>query len=353
MTIAGRKALRKMTPMLLSFVLALATVAEQPQNQNSGPNVAASHSGGDVQQLKPVKPEDPVITVSGICSDHPAKARDSAACKTIVTREQFERLVAALKLAGQPLPASGFRQFAQAYVDLLAFEEAARPAGTASSPEFRDLMDLIRLRTLSDMHRRNLQAKYRAPSAEDIDAYYRQHTSNFIDIHVRRILIPRRNPSIADQEKYQSEALRVVNELRERAAKGEDVDQLQKQGYASLGLSAPPATDLGNRRIAHLVADVRDEILALNAGGVSKVEQESYSFVIYKVDGKTVLAEESVKYEIVREISRQRLESALKEITSGVHPEFNEQYFPSPPSLPASPNSSASSPPGPAQAPRR
>src|SRR5262245_31353678 len=97
MTIAGRKALRKMIPMLLSFVFALATMAEPPQNQNSGPNIASSHSGGDVQQqLKPVKPEDPVITVSGICSDHPAKAGDSAACKTIVTREQFERLVAAL-----------------------------------------------------------------------------------------------------------------------------------------------------------------------------------------------------------------------------------------------------------------
>src|SRR5262249_15572006 len=198
----------------------------------------------------------------------------------------------------------------------------------------------------------NLTSKYRVPSAEDIDAYYRQHTSNFIDIHIRRILIPRQSRSVEDQQKYEQQALQVVHDLRERAAKGEDVDQLQKQGYDSLGLSSPPGTDLGNRRITNLVADVRDEILALNTGGVSKVEREAYSFVIYKVDGKTVLAQEAVKDEIVREISRQRLESALKEITSGIHPEFNEQYFPSPPSLPASPSSSASAPTGSAQAPR-
>src|SRR5262249_23377725 len=282
-----------------------------------------------------------VITISGICKDTPAELRNSAACKTIVTREQFERMVAALKAAGQPVPANGCQQLAQSYVDLLAFEEAARTDGTASSPEFRELMDLVRLRTLSEMHRRNLQAKYRTPSAQDVDAYYHQHIANFTEIKLHRILIPRRNASAADQEKYQKDALQVANDLRDRAAKGEDIDQLQKQGYTTLGLTSPPGTDLGNHRATNLVAEERDEILALSTGGISKVEQEAFSFVIYRVDQKSVLAEETVKDEISREISRHRLESAIKEITAGVHPEFNEQYFPSPPSLPANPSAAA------------
>ena len=338
-----------MIQMLLGFVLVLGTIAEQPQNLTSTPNSVSPHSEDDAQPLRSIKPQDPVITVSGICRDTPANARDSATCKTIVTREQFDRLIAAFAAAGQPVPSNGRRQLAQTYVDLLAYREAA--SGTENSPEFRDLMDLIRLRTLSEIHRRNLQARYRTPSSQDIDAYYHQHISSFTEIRFHRILIPKRNPSAEDQGKYQKDALHVANDLRERAAAGGDFDQLQKQGYASLGLPSPPGTDMGNRRTTNLLADERDEILALSAGGVSKVEEEAFSFVIYRVDQKSVLPEEAVKDEISHEISRQRLENALKEISSGIHPEFNEQYFPSAPSPSANP--SASAPPGPQQSPNR
>jgi hypothetical protein len=322
----------------LIFILAFGTIAES-QDGNPAPSSVPFRSEKAAQELQSVKPEDPVITVSGLCRNNSTRVEDSAACKTIVTREQFERLMAALKTGGQPVPANGLKQLGQVYVELLAYEEAARAAGTANSPEFRDLMDLVRLRTLSEIHRRNLQAKYRTPSPQDIHAYYHQHMANFTDLKLHRLLIPRKNLSSGDQESYEKEALKVANDLRERAAQGGNFDQLQKQGYASLGLPSPPATDTGVRRITTLLAEVRDEILALGAGGVSKVEHETYSFVIYKVDEKSVLPEETVKDEISREISKQQLESALKEITSGIHPEFNEQYFPSAPQ--ANPSASA------------
>jgi len=321
-----------MLQMLFTLVLAVGLVAEC-HDRNPERSSAPPHSEEAIRQLKSVKPEDPVITVSGLCRDNEAKTGDSTACKTIVTREQFERLIAALKTAGQPVPENGLPQLAQAYVDLLAYEEAARP--TADSPEFRDLMDLIRLRTLSEIHRRSLQAKYGTPSPQDIDAYYSQHIANFTDLKLHRILIPRRKPSTGDAGDYEKEALKVANDSRERAAQGADFDQLQRQAYAALGLPSPPGTDMGVRRITNLLPEVRGEILALSAGGLSKVEQEAYSFVIYRVDEKSVLPKEAVKDEISREISRERLERALKEITSGVHPEFNEQYFP--PALPSNP----------------
>jgi len=90
---------------------------------------------------------------------------------------------------------------------------------------------------------------------------------------------------------------------------------------------------MGNRRKANLLPENRDEVLALSTGGVSKVEQEAFSFVIYKVDGKNLLSKEAVKDEISREISRQRLENALQEITSSVHADFNQQYFPAEPTV--------------------
>lgn len=335
-----------MIPVLLILILAVGAVADPQQSPKARPNSSASSSSGDLQPVKPVKAEDPVITITGICKDSSARSGNAPDCKTIVTKEQFDRLVAAAAVGGQPVPSSTRQQLAQAYVDLLAYEEAARPSGTESSPEFRDLMDLIRLRTLAEIHRRNLQAKYRTPSPQDISDYYRQNLLSYTDMKLHRILIPRKNPAAESQEEYEKRALQVANDLRERAAKGEDPDQLQKEGYAALGLAAPPGTDMGTRRKANILPENRDEIMALNAGGLSKVEHEAYSFVIYKVDSKNLLPEEAVKDEITREISRQRLENAIKDITSSVHPEFNKQYFtPAPPALPA--NSSATAPGGP------
>lgn len=316
-----------MLPRLLSFVLAVGLAAEPPQNPSSTPDNDA--------WLKSVKPGDTVITIRGICHDSRASARNSPDCKTIITREQFERLIAAVGAAGQTIPLNGRQQFAQTYAELLAYAEAARSSGTETSPEFRDLMDLIRLRTLADIHRRNLQAGVSTPSRQDIDEYYRRNPADFTNIKLRRILIPRKNPSAQNQEEYEKRALEVVTDLQERAAKGEDFDQLQREGFASLGLTSPPATLLGNRRKANLLPEERDEILALNAGGISKLEKETFSFVIYKVEEESLLAEDAVKDEISREISRQRLDNVLKEVTAGVHWEFNQEYFSSAGPLPA------------------
>jgi parvulin-like peptidyl-prolyl cis-trans isomerase-like protein len=323
-----------MIETILSLTLALGIIAEQPQQLTAE---AVGHSSVAVDANEPGRSMDanaPVITVSGVCGKNPLKADDPQGCSISVTKEQFERMIHALALVGQPVPPTGRRQLAEAYVDLLAYEQAARAAGVESSPEFQDLMALIRLRTLSEIHRRNLQESYHTPSKEDIDRYYKQNPSSFTEIKLRRILIPRRNSSVQDQQGYEKSALEVANLLRERAAQGGDFDQLQKEGYTRLGLHSPPATDMGHRRKANMLAGYRDEVFSLEPGGVSKVEQEAFSFVIYKVEGKELLAEETVKEEISREISRQRLETALKAVTSSVHPVFNQQYFsPEPPSV--------------------
>src|SRR5262249_34551348 len=145
------------------------------------------------------------------------------------------------------------------------YEQAAKSAGTESSPEFRDLMDLIRLRTLAEIYRHNLQERYRTPAPQEIDDYYRQNPSHFIDMKLRRILIPRKNPSVSNQQDYERRALQVAKDLRERAAQGEDIDRLQKEGYTALGLTSPPGTDMGVRRKANLLPEEGDEILALDA----------------------------------------------------------------------------------------
>jgi hypothetical protein len=316
-----------MTHILLIFVLAAGLAAQQQKSANPKPSADRAHSAEDASPAKSVKPNDPVITVRGICKGSSAKTEDSAVCETIVTREQFERVAAAVATAGQPVPAKALQQFAQAYVDLLAYEQAARSNAIENSREFQDLMELVRLRTLAEIQRRSLQEKYRSPSPQDITDYYHKNLSNFIDMRLCRILVPRKNPTGQNQEEYERRALQVANDLRERAAQGEDCDQLQKEGYKTLGLASPPGTDMGIRRKTKLLPESGDEIVALSVGGVSKVEQEAYGFVIYKVESKHLLTEDAAREEISQEVFRQRLENALKEITAGAHPEFNPQYF--------------------------
>src|SRR5262249_40354529 len=337
-----------MTHILLIFLLAAGLAAQQQKSANPKPTGDRSHAGDEASPAKSVKPDDPVITVRGICKGSSGKTGDSSDCETIVTREQFERVAAAVAAAGQPVPAKALQQFAQAYVDLLAYEQAARTNAIENSREFQDLMELVRLRTLAEIHRRSLQEKYRSPSPQDITDYYHKNLSNFIDMRLRRILVPRKNFSVKDQEEYERHALEVANDLRKRAAQGEDCDQLQKEGYKTLGLTSPPGTDMGVRRKTKLLPEIGYGIVALSVGGVSKEEQGFYGFVIYEVESKHRVTEDAAREEISQEISGQRLENALKEITAGAHPEFNPQYF-----TPSRPADSSSRPPAGLQQPAR
>ena len=97
----------------------------------------------------------------------------------------------ALNPGGQTISSNGRQNLAQAYVEALAFEDAARKAGTEDTEEFREVMFWVRLRTIGDLYRRNLQEKYRTPEPEEIDSYYQQHLGSFERVHLLRILVPR------------------------------------------------------------------------------------------------------------------------------------------------------------------
>src|SRR5438132_2622050 len=116
-----------------------------------------------------VGPTQPVITIHALCET----AADAASCNKVITREAFEKLMNALNPSGQTISPKGRQNLAQTYAEYLAFEKAARGAGIEDTPEFREVMDWVRLRTIADLYRRSLQEKYRTHSPEEIDAYYK------------------------------------------------------------------------------------------------------------------------------------------------------------------------------------
>jgi hypothetical protein len=307
--------------------------------QTSGSDQASSHAKShqaaeERTSSVPPKPMDSavgetqaVITIRGLCAqDANNSSKPGDSCSKQITRKDFERLMHALNPGGQNVSPSGRQNLAQAYVEALAFEDAAGKAGTEDTEEFREVMFWVRLRTIADLYRRNLQEKYRTPEPEEIDSYYQQHLASFERVHLLRILVPRENFS-GDKNEFDKKALAAAQAARTRAMNGEALEQIQKDVYAGLGLDHPPATDLGTYKRTDFMEKEAADVFSLQPGEVSPLETEIKSYVIYKVASKETLTEAQVKAEIIHEISQQKYRDALKAVMDSAHADFNEQYF--------------------------
>jgi hypothetical protein len=327
-----------MTRLLLTCLL-LGTMAQAQKAASPGgapgsapqpsPSVSPSAKPQTLISANPDRPTQPVITVKGVCSPKkPLPGRQVPPCATVITRQQFEKLLDAVNTSDQKIPANMRRNLATAYVDLLALSQAAEKAGTENDPRFLAVMQLVRLRTLGDVYRRSLEEKYRNPPPDEILAYYNENRAKYEEVTLSRIFIPSKNPSAPNKDEWDKKAKQTADEMRERGAKGEDFGKLQPAAFTALGLTTtPPTSAVGARRRGMLAPQQEQEIFALKAGDVSKVEQEAAAYIVYKVESTQTLPMDRVKDEISRELLRQKMDKALREINSSVHAEFNDDYF--------------------------
>jgi hypothetical protein len=283
-----------------------------------------------------------VITIQGVCNPTPAKTAAGAAkgtstsktsantaCKTEITKTQFEKILAVVTTGNQQTAPAVRRNLAQAYVEFLTFSQAAHKAGIDQDPNFNELMRLLRLKTLADFYRRKLTQESQNPPASEIQGYYNQNLSKYEELKLSRIFIPAKNPgATGDKDDWEKKAAQEANDIHARAAKGEDLEKLQKEAYTALGLTmSPPGTSVGTRRRGMLASDEEKELFALKPGEVSKVEQQPAGYIIYKVESKQTMPMEQLKDEISRELSRQKMEARVKAITAAIHADFSDQYF--------------------------
>jgi hypothetical protein len=354
--------------LLLAFAIALFVVhvsAASPQDGHFAHESPTQSSGEKVLTVSPtnqapsrqapaapgpaIEPTQPVISIHGLCENSAAgAAMEPSSCMTVVTRDQFEELMNSINLTGQSFSPAALRNLAQTYVQFLAFERAARKAGLEDNAQFAELMRWLRLRTAADLYRRKLGEEFRNPPQEEIDAYYKEHLSSYDRITIARILVPREHPTNQEDKDFEQKALEAAKQAHERAAKGEDPDEIQKDAYVSLGLVSPPPTAMGPLKRSDFLPEESDELFLLKTGEVSKLELEAASYVIYKITRNEPLPESKVEDDIAREISRRNVADAIRSVTDAVHSEFNEQYFG--PSEPVS--SLADGPSGPASHPR-
>ena len=312
-------------------------LSRPPVTQQSAPPLPQSFnpdsvpSNAAVITLHGVCPKDSASPKTGPVKGSPAKdssAKDSS-CQTVITKEQFNAMLSGMSVTAQITTPAAMRNFAESYSQLLALASEGEKAGAENDPRFQELMRIARLRALADSYRHGLDEKYSNPSEQEIEAYYNENISKYDSFKVERIIVPSINPSRTPAARAENDKKiqQLANDIRERAARGEEMQKLQDEVYKTLALPSVPKTDLGVKRRGTLPAGIERDLLALKPGEVTKLETEMSGFNIYKLRSRDTIPVQSVKAEIVRDLHQKNMESALKAVTGNVHPELNEQFF--------------------------
>ena len=295
-----------------------------------------------------VGPDDTVITLKGFCADASQKGD---ACKTAITRAQFEKLVEAL----QPgMPSNLRRQLATRYSQVLKMSAAAEKRGLDKGPTFEEKMYFARMQILAQELGRALQEDSNKVTDADIEDYYKKNEASYEQATFARIYIPRAKqiaPSAAkpkadteagaksaatanaqqapteEQKKAAAEAMKkVAADFRDRAAKGEDPDKLEEEAYAAAGLpGSAPNTKMEKLRRTALPAN-HQAVMELKPGEVSELISDPNSgYYIYKMVGKETLSVEAVKSDILKVISSQRYRDSMQSFQGNI--DLNDAYF--------------------------
>jgi hypothetical protein len=308
------------------FGCLLSTTSGWAQSVQKPASSSEQHASEEAPNPERVAASDAVITIHGSCDPRKRSGADEKSCMTVVTREAFETLVNSMNVTSKILSQETRRNLAETYADYLALERAAVQAKLEDTPQFTEIMRWWRLRTLADMYRGELQAKFAHPTAEEVHTYYTERMPSYQRIRIQRVLIPKEPAKPEEERQVNKKALEMAQAARERIVKGENPMLVQKDIYSQLKSDAPPATNLGTLARSNFPKDEVDELFSLQPGQVSKVENEA-SYVIYKIEAKETLSEESQKESIAREISQQKFGDAMRAINESAKPEFNDAYL--------------------------
>jgi len=315
----------------------------------AAPSAAPQANAPAAQAPEPpkVNADDPVITIKGFCAD---SAQQGDACKTVITKAQFEKLADSIQ-PGMAAPMR--RQFATRYSQVLTMSSEGEKRGLDKTPHFEDSLRLARMQILAQELTKALQTDANNVSDQDVQDYYQKNAANyeqatFVKIfvpHTKRVVPPTtpakttakegsstaakpaaKQLSPEEQEKAGVEAMKKeASLLRERLVKGEDPDKLEKAAFTAAGLPGnPPPTKMEKVRRTSLPAS-QQTAMELKVDEVSEVISDASGNYIYKLVSKETLPVDAVKNEIHNQLSAQRYRETMQHFQSGA--ELNDAYF--------------------------
>jgi hypothetical protein len=303
-----------------------------------------------------INPDDPVVTIKGFCAD---SSLTGDACKTVITKAQFEKLADTLQPGMSPAMR---RQLATAYARMLAMSTAAEKRDLDKTPHFEEATHFARMQILSQELGKALQADSNNVSDTEIQDYYTKNQGNFEQATFIRIFVPHTKrvetpaPPVKkatatkasadadapktstaakpatkkltpeEQQKLGEEAMRKeATKLRTQLMAGDDPEKLQKAAFTAGGLpGTPPPPKMDKVRRTSL-PPAHQSVMELKEGEVSEVISDPSGNYIYKMVSKEVMPLDGVKTEIKNTISAQRYREAMQKFQNNA--DLNDAYF--------------------------
>jgi PPIC-type PPIASE domain len=306
-----------------------ATSPTAPNNTN------AVNSGGNSTTKKEVAPGDAVITIHRLCG---SQKPETGSCTRVVTREQFEPLLQ-MAILNATSPTNAIPHLiAEGYVDDLIYADAAEKAGLDKDPRFPGVMKLVRQRALGDLYRLTLDEKAHAIPPQEIETYYARNSAAFEELTLTHISVPRQKSRTSRDADFEARAKRLAGELYERAAKGEDMEKLQKEvyqvlglqnpyaGYEARGIKTPPLSSMQPIRRGTMEQMTEAKLFALKPGQITSVQEFPTAYVIYKLESRRTIPLAEATPEISQKLYQQNRTKVMEPLAS-VQARYNERYF--------------------------
>jgi hypothetical protein len=293
-----------------------------------------------------VAPDAPVLTIKGLCPGDPAKpgGASGAACQTIITRSDFEKVARAIQPSLSPVVK---KQLLSLYPRLLIMSHEAEARGLDKEEYFQETFAYARLQILTQQLTHLLHEEAGKVPEKDIADYYEKNPNDFKEYTIERIYIPRMKQEPPPPAKLSEEAekertkneedamTKLAEALCARAAGGEGFETLQKEAYQSAGMkSNAPNASMGRMRRNGLPPG-HDAVFSLKIGEVSQVLSDSGGHYIYKVDSVATESLAEVKEEIHNKLQGQRMRDMMSKIQGPFSTEVNDAYFGTGPTAPA------------------
>ena len=285
-------------------------------------NLASAQTAGSTPQTTAAAKEqaktgmnEPVLILHSLCAEQGNTNPAAKSCETVITRTEFDSLIAALDPA---MPDSNRLNLATEYARLLVLGEEARRLKLDQQPQFKELEEFTKLQLLERQLVRALGTEAATVSKDDVEQYYKQNAASYELGSLRRLFIPKTGST---GELAQAEG------MRRRAAKGEDFDFLQSEIWSAQGrITDRPSTRIGPVR-RPLVPEAQQKMFDANPGDVSAVQSDDSGYTIYKLESKTAIPLETVEAEIRGRLQSQRLQERIRDLRAVVMISVNEDYF--------------------------
>jgi len=292
-----------------------------------------------------------VLTITGVCNSPTLSqaASSSSDCKTIITKAEFEKLVNALAPNAN---AQQKKQLAGVLPRVMAMADEAKKRGMEQTDQYKETLEYVKMQVLSQQLQRKLQEDAADISDTDMEKYYKANPDAFEQYNVDRIFVPRTKQveaeaeddekdekATAEQKKAKESAeqakkqeneqamTKLAENLRTRAAAGEDVTKLQKEAFEKAGMKIEsPTVNLPSVRRNGL-PQAHTVIFDLKPGEVSQVISDAGGHYIYKMNSKTAMPFDQAKTEIRGRLQTDRMRESMDKLNASFSSTSNEAYF--------------------------